>query len=833
MKSEKSSKLEFNVRRLLGFLKAFLRSKRATAGILIILFFVFIAVDAPFFTPYDNLGVDPARGGALAGKRAAPVWLRNFPTFLGGNPYLSENLIAIQNPGYPVPANTSGGEMDYFIDPSVNEPYVSLNPSQNVGYPYSVRGMYFESQNGSMALTFQRSAGTSTGRTSVYYYKEFDYPYSGVPARYSGSFELLVNGSYEETIRPEEQWYIIQIKGGAKEDSVGDLEFFASSNSGLYIAATTDITEYFRNNQTCWNQGYRSWKEWLNGTDSLPGHWDQMNWVVSEGSLANRTYDELAGSPYAWLYNDTGDVPYLGFKNNSEIADPDLQNAGDNPDIINIANWTSLETRLVKEAYEGNTTIYVESVEGWPVTVFNVNAYIVIGSNETQELCQVSSFGSGYIKLKEPLKNKHEINETVTMVSSSLKLYSNLVVPKKTDTYVLVKFFITDPYGEYWLDVKGFAGASIRDENFNYVGSRVKLFRREVRLHVPVEVTVFFGSADSPLQNATVLFPKGLVVPNGFRFDVLTGEILVERPLSGLEENQYWIISRTSRSSEVSLIDSEVPDVVAKLFGRMPGKYVFGIKITFIDEGFSSENASTTVYVDDLAFKLYGTSFGIMGTDQFGHDLFAQLIYGTRISLYIGISVSVLSILIGLIVGLAAGYMGGLADQFLMRFNDLLLVLPSLPLLIVLVAVLGARIENLIILLGLLGWNGFARVVRSQVLSIKERPFIEASKAAGAGTGHIIARHILPHVMSLTYVSLATSVPGAITTEAALSWLGFYDPNRMSWGRMLHEVFVAGATRNWWWVIPPGLCIALVATAFILLGYALDDILNPKLRVRR
>lgn len=175
---------------------------------------------------------------------------------------------------------------------------------------------------------------------------------------------------------------------------------------------------------------------------------------------------------------------------------------------------------------------------------------------------------------------------------------------------------------------------------------------------------------------------------------------------------------------------------------------------------------------------------------------------------------------------------GGAADQFLMRFNDLMLVLPSLPLMIVLVAVLGARIENLIVLLGFLGWNGFARLVRSQVLSLKERPFVEAAKASGAGTGHIVIRHIMPHVMALVYVSLATAVPGAITTEAALSFLGFYDPLRMSWGRMLREVFVAGATRNWWWIIPPGLCIALVAMAFILLGFALDEILNPKLRLR-
>ena len=139
----------------------------------------------------------------------------------------------------------------------------------------------------------------------------------------------------------------------------------------------------------------------------------------------------------------------------------------------------------------------------------------------------------------------------------------------------------------------------------------------------------------------------------------------------------------------------------------------------------------------------------------------------------------------------------------------------------------------MIILLGLLGWMGFARLVRSQVISLKERPFIEAAKAVGAGKTHIISRHIVPNVMSLVYVSLATAVPGSIVAEAALSWLGFADLSKVSWGRMLYDVQQASASQNWWWVVPPGLCIALLAMAFVLLGYALDEVLNPRLRIRR
>jgi len=264
------------------------------------------------------------------------------------------------------------------------------------------------------------------------------------------------------------------------------------------------------------------------------------------------------------------------------------------------------------------------------------------------------------------------------------------------------------------------------------------------------------------------------------------------------------------------------------------GNYTFGIEIVFWDiPAFEGTNVKATVYIDTLDLKLYGTAFGLLGTDWQGRDIFTQLVYGSRISLIVGLLASVISVLLGLIVGLISGYLGGFIDELLMRINDAILVLPGLPLLIVLIAVLGNRIHIIILVLGFLGWMGFARVVRSQVLSIKERPFIEAAKAVGAGTGHIIFTHIVPNVMSLVYVSLASSVPGAIVGEAALSWLGYYDPYLMSWGRMLNDVQTHHGYTDWWWVVPPGLCIAAISIAFILLGYALDEVLNPKLRIRR
>jgi len=328
----------------------------------------------------------------------------------------------------------------------------------------------------------------------------------------------------------------------------------------------------------------------------------------------------------------------------------------------------------------------------------------------------------------------------------------------------------------------------------------------------------------------------------------ITGEVMISQPMNGRPENAQWIISRASYATANSYIDEEDlsrlamglnfdQDPIPLIFTKMPGKYVYGIELTFLDTDYPKKAVESIVYIDDLYVETYGSCFGLMGTDHEGADLFAQLVYGTRLSLYLGIAVSIMTVVLGLSVGLAAGYFGRFVDEFLMRFNDFMLCLPTLPLLIVLAAVLGTTLENLMIIMILLGWNGFARVIRSQALSLKERPFIEAAKAAGAGSGHVVLRHILPNVMALVYVSLATSVPGAVTAEASLSWLGFFDPSRMSWGRMLYNISNLGGTAqvavNPVWVLVPGLSISLLAVAFILLGYALDDVLNPQLRVRR
>jgi ABC-type dipeptide/oligopeptide/nickel transport system permease subunit len=297
-------------------------------------------------------------------------------------------------------------------------------------------------------------------------------------------------------------------------------------------------------------------------------------------------------------------------------------------------------------------------------------------------------------------------------------------------------------------------------------------------------------------------------------------------------DERRWYSSKGTTLGEQDLLEETV------FTGS--GNYTYEFRLSVVD---SEQSSDLIIGVDNLQMILYGEAFGLLGTSSFPEvaprDLFTMLLYGTRISFMIGLLTAVFSVLIGLVVGLVSGYVGGLVDEGLMRFADFLLVLPGLPLLIVLVTVLGRSIWNIMGVLVFMGWMGFSRSVRSMVLSLRERPFIESAKAAGASKGYVIFRHILPNVFALVYISLATSVPGAIISEASLAWLGLGDIDIPSWGIMLYDfsrtqtAVVKGLGEYWFWVLPPGIAIALMAMAFILMGFSLDEILNPKLRKRQ
>ncbi|GAK59587.1 ABC transporter, permease [Candidatus Vecturithrix granuli] len=224
----------------------------------------------------------------------------------------------------------------------------------------------------------------------------------------------------------------------------------------------------------------------------------------------------------------------------------------------------------------------------------------------------------------------------------------------------------------------------------------------------------------------------------------------------------------------------------------------------------------------------------LLGTDQLGRDLFGAIIHGAKTSLIVGFFGAGISVIIGTILGLSAGYIGGRVDDVLMRFTDGMMVLPMLPLIMVLAALLGTSIFNIIIVIGLTGWTGTARLVRSQTLSMKERQFVERAKSIGAGNAYIMRKHILPNVFPVIFANSILRTATAILSEATLSFLGLGDPMAVSWGQILNGAFNNGAVSigAWWYYVPPGICIILLVLSFTFLGYSFDEILNPKLRKR-
>ncbi len=224
----------------------------------------------------------------------------------------------------------------------------------------------------------------------------------------------------------------------------------------------------------------------------------------------------------------------------------------------------------------------------------------------------------------------------------------------------------------------------------------------------------------------------------------------------------------------------------------------------------------------------------LFGTDELGRDVFSLVIYGTRVSLVIGITAALLSTIIGGVVGLIAGYFGGIVDDVLMRITEAFLVVPAIVLMIILAAILGPSFINMIIVIAIVTWSPIARVIRSQVLVVKELPYVEAAKAVGCSDFYIIFKHILPNVTPLLFANMILQVSNAILAEAALSFLGLGDPHHTSWGMILHYAHGSGALAAgyWWYVLPPGICILLLVLAFVFIGYALDEIVNPRLRRR-
>jgi peptide/nickel transport system permease protein len=223
-----------------------------------------------------------------------------------------------------------------------------------------------------------------------------------------------------------------------------------------------------------------------------------------------------------------------------------------------------------------------------------------------------------------------------------------------------------------------------------------------------------------------------------------------------------------------------------------------------------------------------------LGTDYAGRSIVPLLIWGTRPSLAIALIATALTMIVGSVIGLLAGHYGGSSSRVLMAITDWFIALPTLPLAIALAAVLGQGDASITIAIAVTSWPGTARLIRAQTLAVEARPFIERAKALGARDSQLVGRHVLPNVMPFVLVSATLTVSGAIISEVTLEFLGLGNPTEVSWGAMINQAFFQGAvTRGaWWYILPPGIAIVIVALGFTMIGRAVENILNPRMARR-
>lgn len=224
-----------------------------------------------------------------------------------------------------------------------------------------------------------------------------------------------------------------------------------------------------------------------------------------------------------------------------------------------------------------------------------------------------------------------------------------------------------------------------------------------------------------------------------------------------------------------------------------------------------------------------------LGTNQGGQDVFAQLVIGTRSSVFWAFLTGVLVVLISITVGLVGGYMGGAIDDALSLLTNVFLVIPSLPLAIVAVQYFSRTTLTIALVVALTNWPWGARVLRAQTLSMRSREFVTAARASGEKTWRIIFSEIFPNEISIVAASFVTTTIQVLLAVAGLEFLGFGDTTTISWGIMLNQSYVSGAllTGTWWWFAPPGLCIAVLGSGLALLNFGIDEVADPRLRIRR
>ena len=367
-------------------------------------------------------------------------------------------------------------------------------------------------------------------------------------------------------------------------------------------------------------------------------------------------------------------------------------------------------------------------------------------------------------------------------------------------------------------------------------------------------------------QNVGEIFLTSNIFSVDYNYDKFPSDFIYEytAKYTGSPLLQIWVTRQDGK--ELELISTSLPqsktetsyhgfvfstdDSMVKNLRKNQNSFMFSIDSLLAQDIVFSKTEQNTVLQGHYFFKvnLYGVNsksnletskfilggkvYGLMGTDELRRNLTVGLLWGTPLALFIGITVAIGSVVIGLVYGVFAGYKGKKTDESLMRFNDIIYAMPALPLLIILAVTIGNSIFLIVGFLVLFGWVGIAKVSRSMALQIKTLQYVEASKIMGQKEYKIIFKHIIPQLLPYAFASIAISVPAAITTEAGLSFLGLGDPTFPTWGQILHDANTYGAAARglWWWILPPGIMIAMTGLAFVFIGHAMDVIVNPRLK---
>ena len=329
------------------------------------------------------------------------------------------------------------------------------------------------------------------------------------------------------------------------------------------------------------------------------------------------------------------------------------------------------------------------------------------------------------------------------------------------------------------------------------------------------------------------LITINLIRPDGNQLELLTtslphseNKITYKQRIFSTDEMIKKNLLMTKNIFGFDISEKNVTDII---FSELIENKILKGEYTFVVNMYGINNHNQIIESNII---LGGKAFGLMGTDELRRDLAVGLLWGTPLALFIGVTVSIGSVSAGLIYGVYSGYKGKIIDESMMRFNDVIYALPALPFLIILAVTISNSIFLMIGFLMIFSWVGIAKVSRSMSLQIKTRQYVEAAKIMGQKDRKIIFRHIIPQLLPYAFASIAISVPAAITTEAGLSFLGLGDPSFPTWGQILHDANTYGAAAQgfWWWIVPPGLLIAITGLAFVFIGNSLDAIINPKLK---